>query len=258
MGIVAAQMAQPRTRPVARRRVTPQDYARIYAMFQAPISRFDCGKRCAPLNGGEPVCCTTDHAIPVVDRAEWRLLQQRTRLWRRHKPTDRAGRAVVADLAHSCLAIECKGARHCERDNRTLACRSFPFFPYIDREGAFIGLSIHWMFIDRCWVISNFWVVDAEFRRQFVAAYEYLFEADPDEYEVHKQYSATLRRIFSRRRRPIPLIGRDGGCFKILPRGRGLRACKPDELPKYGPYRSERAYRAAVAAAGGDQSGGVS
>jgi hypothetical protein len=262
-------MAKPGTssskRPSTRQRITPQDFAHVYAMFQAPISRFNCGQRCAPLNGGEPVCCSTDHAIPVVDRAEWRLLQPRTKLWHHYKPTDAAGRAVVADLGRNCIAVECKGARHCERDNRTLACRSFPFFPYVDRAGDFIGLSIHWTFVDRCWVISNFWVVDAEFRRQFIAAYEYLFEADPGEYETHKQYSATLRRIFSRQRQPIPLIARDGGCFKILPHGRGMRACKPEDLPKYGPYRSERAYRAAVVEAGGDpaaldglQSGGVS
>ena len=144
--------------------VTPEDFARVYQMFQAPISRFDCGKHCSPLNGGEPVCCTTDHAIPVVDRAEWDLLRGRTQLWRRYRPTDRAGRAIVGDLHKSCLAIECKGVRHCERDNRTLACRSFPFFPYLDPKGDFIGLSIHWMFADRCWVISNFAVVDAELR----------------------------------------------------------------------------------------------
>jgi hypothetical protein len=234
------------------KRITSDDFRHIYEIFQAPISRFDCGKHCAPLNGGEPVCCTTDHAVPVVDRAEWNLVRSRSDLWHRYHPTDAAGRAVVADLAKSCLAIECKGVRHCERDNRTLACRSFPFFPYIDRAGDFIGLSVHWAFLDRCWVISNLSIVDAAFRQQFIAAYEFLFEADPGEYTTHKQYSATLRRVFSRQGKPIPLIGRDGGFFKILPRGRGMRPCKPESLPKYGPYRSERAYRAAVAEAGGE------
>jgi len=229
----------------------PEDFARIYEMFQAPISRYDCGRHCSPLNGGEPVCCSTDHAIPVVDRAEWDLLRRRTKLWHRYRPNDRAGKTIVGDLAKSCLAIECKGVCHCERDNRTLACRSFPFFPYIDPKGAFIGLSIHWTFIDRCWVISNFAVVDAAFRRQFITAYEYMFKVDPGEFEVHKQYSATLRRIFSRRRQVIPFMDREGRCFKILPHGKGMRACPAEAMPKYGAYRSERIYRAAVRAAGG-------
>lgn len=230
----------------------PEDFARVYEMFQAPISRFDCGRHCAPLNGGEPVCCSTEHAIPVVDRAEWNLLRGRTKLWRRYRPKDRAGREIVGELSRSCLAIECKGVRHCERDNRTLACRSFPFFPYIDRKGEFIGLSIHWTFADRCWVISNFAVVDAEFRRQFIAAYEYMFKVDPGEYEVHKEYSATLRRVFSRRRAVIPFMDRDGRCFRILPHGKGMRACPAASMPRYGAYRSERTYRAAVREAGGE------
>jgi len=229
----------------------PEDFARIYEMFQAPISRYDCGRHCSPLNGGEPVCCSTEHAIPVVDRAEWDLLRRRTKLWHRYRPNDRAGKTIVGDLHKSCLAIECKGVRHCERDNRTLACRSFPFFPYIDPKGAFIGLSIHWTFIDRCWVISNFAVVDAEFRRQFIGAYEDLFRVYPGEFEVHKQYSATLRRIFSRRRQVIPFMDREGRCFKILPHGKGMRACPAEAMPKYGAYRSARTYRAAVRAAGG-------
>ncbi|HZT21209.1 MAG TPA: hypothetical protein VFA23_17480 [Dongiaceae bacterium] len=229
----------------------PEDFARLYRIFEAPISRFDCGRRCSPLNGGEPVCCSTEHAVPVVDRAEWELLRSRTSLWRRYRPTDRAGRSIVADLAKSCLAIECKGVRHCERDNRTLACRSFPFFPYIDSKGAFIGLSVHWTFLDRCWVISNFGIVDTEFRRQFIAAYDYLFEIDPDELRTHKDYSAAMRRVFSRRRQPIPFMDREGRCYRILPHGRGMRPCAPEAMPRYGPYRSGRAYRAAVRAAGG-------
>ena len=37
----------------------PQDYAVLYDRFKASVSRYDCGKYCAPLNNGEPVCCTT-------------------------------------------------------------------------------------------------------------------------------------------------------------------------------------------------------
>jgi hypothetical protein len=233
--------------PMTERHAKPEDYRRIYDLFQAPIARFDCGRRCAPLNGGEPVCCSTDHAMPVVDRAEWRLLKSRTDMWRHHRPSDALGKRLVAELHASCLAIECKGSRHCERDNRTLACRSFPFFPYIERDGRFAGLSIHWTFVDRCWVMSNLQIVDDEFRRQFVAAYELLFQADPGEFQVHKEYSATLRRVFSRKGLAIPMIGREGGLFKILPHGGGTVECKAEKLPKFGPYRSERAYRAAVA-----------
>jgi hypothetical protein len=234
---------------MSKHRIQPADFKAIYDIFNAPVSRFDCGKYCSPLNGGEPVCCSTDNAVPIVDRAEFALLQSRSDLWHRHRPDDAAGKQLVADLHSSCLAVECKGARHCERDNRSLACRSFPFFPYLDRKDAFIGLSIHWTFADRCWVMSNLEIVDAEYRRQFVAAHELLFEKDPGEHQLHREYSATLRRVFSRKKLAIPLIGRDGGLFKILPHGGAMVAATAKSLPKFGPYRSERAYKAAVAQA---------
>ena len=32
----------------------PADFASLYEGFNAPVSRFDCGRKCAPLNDGEP------------------------------------------------------------------------------------------------------------------------------------------------------------------------------------------------------------
>ena len=95
--------------------ITPDDFRQIYERFQASISRFDCGRKCAPLNGGEPVCCSTGHAIPVVQKIEWEHLKSRTDMWRRFKPYDAATRKIVKELGPSCCAVECRGARHCDR-----------------------------------------------------------------------------------------------------------------------------------------------
>lgn len=218
----------------------PALYQRIYDGFQSPVSRFDCGRKCAPHNGGEPVCCSTAHAIPVVDRREWQLLKSRTRLWRLYRPRGADGREAVADLHHDCRAIECKGAAFCERDNRTLSCRTFPFFPYITRAGDFVGLAYYWTFEDRCWVISNLAVVDPAFVREFVAAYELLFQHEPLEFDALKDHSANMRRVFTRWRRPIPLIGRVGGFYAIEPGSHLIRQATPDEFPRHGPYAEER------------------
>jgi hypothetical protein len=228
----------------------PEDFARIYRRFRAPIARFDCGGKCAPLNGGEPVCCSTDHAIPMVQNSEWRLLKSRTDLWRKFKPYNAASRKLVSALHHSCTAIACKGAAFCERDNRAMACRAFPFFPYITRERKFFGLAYYWEFENSCWVISNLTIVDPDFVREFVAAHEQLFAADADEFDTFLGQSVHMRREFSRRRRSIPLIGRDGGYFQVLPRSGGrIVPITAARLPKHGPYRSPAAYRRAVKAA---------
>jgi hypothetical protein len=229
-----------------------EDFARIYRKFRAPITRFDCGRKCAPLNEGEPVCCSTNHAIPMVQKSEWRLLKSRTDLWRKFEPYNAASRKLVKGLHHSCAAIECKGAQFCERDNRSMACRAFPFFPYIDRNKAFFGLAYYWEFESTCWVISNLKVIDAAFVKEFVAAHEDLFASDPDEFETFRGQSIHMRREFSRRNKPIPLIGRDGGYYQALPRGGEIVPLARAKLPKHGPYKSAAAYRKAVRAAAAD------
>lgn len=216
---------------------TPDTYRRIYEAFDAPVSRFDCGRKCAPHNGGEPVCCSTQHAVPVATMAEWRLLKSRTNLWRIFKPYDASTRQIKESLHHSCRAIECKGFMSCERQNRTLACRAFPFFPYITADKSFIGLSYYWIFEDRCWIQSNLQVVGRPFVEEFVRAYEILFAEDREEHQAYVDQSAAMRRVFTRRRRPIPLIHRDGGYFKIMPRTHQLRPARAEDFPKHGPYR---------------------
>src|SRR6185295_8938129 len=140
-------------------------------------------------------------------------------LWHVFKPYDAATREIVDELHHTCAAIECKGARHCERDNRSVACRAFPFYPYITREGDFVGLGTYWTYEDRCWLISNMKVVD--------------------EYTTMKSHSASHRRVFSRRGIPIPLIGREGGFLQVLPRSGGRILPLPaGRLPKFGAYVS--------------------
>jgi hypothetical protein len=229
-----------------RSRATAADFRAIYGKLQAPVSRFDCGRKCAPLNGGEPVCCTTQNAVPLVLKAEFELLKSRTDLWRKFKPYDATTRKIVRELHRSCAAIECKGVAFCERDNRSMACRAFPFYPYIAREGAFVGLAYYWSFEETCWVISNLSVVDKAFVDEFVAAHEYLMSADTDERENFAAFSASMRRAFSRRGRAIPLIGRDGKFYKVLPKNGRIVPADPRKFRKHGPYRSEHAYRRAV------------
>jgi hypothetical protein len=189
----------------------------------------------------------------VVDKAEFKFLKSRTDLWHSFKPYDAATRQIVSELHKSCCAIECKGARHCERENRSVACRSFPFYPYITRQGEFVGLGTYWTYEDRCWLISNMRVVEREFVQEFVAAYEYIFARDPEEYATMKSHSAAHRRVFSRRNQAIPLIGREGGFLQVVPRSGRIVSLSANRLPKFGAYVSQAAYRRAVKEAGGEE-----
>ena len=215
----------------------PQETFRaIFDFFDAPAVDIDCGQKCKHLNDGVPICCDTRNAVPIMHASEFSLLRQRSNLWRPFKPRCAATKSIVSELHNSCKAVECRGAQHCERDNRSLSCRTFPFFPYYTNKHELIGLAYHWHFEDRCWVISNLARVTPTFVRQFIAAHEMLFEDDPAEAEVYQQFSATMRRVFSRWRRPFVVIDRNCDYLTILPKGAGIRSIKPEELPVFEAY----------------------
>jgi len=218
-------------------RFTAEEYESIYAGFEAAISRYDCGQYCAPHNGGEPVCCSTKNAIPIATIEEWKFLKSRTDLWRLYQPRTADERKIKEELPSNCRTLECKGAAFCERGNRTLSCRSFPFFPYITKGYEFMGLAYYWHFEDRCWVINNLQIVEREFINEFVSTFELLFRRVPGELEVFRDHSASMRRVFSRQGRTIPLIGRDYHYYEVLPGTGEIRPAKVEEFQKYGPYQ---------------------
>ena len=234
-----------------------RDYEKIFKKFGSAISeKYDCGRICAPLNKGEPICCSTQHAVPIVTTEEWQLLRRRTDMWHRFKAYDASTREIVKELSDTCRAIECKGAANCERHNRSLACRSFPFFPYFTRERDLIGMSYYWSFEDRCWVISNLQIVEENFIKELIATYEYLFSKDEDEEDAFVEQSASMRRVFSRQNRIIPVIGRDGGYFKVMPKSGGkIMPAKLSQFKSHGPFVSDKAYKAEIKELGGDPKG---
>jgi hypothetical protein len=219
--------------------IKSEEYESIYAGFEAAISRYDCGQYCSPHNGGEPVCCSTKNAIPIATVEEWKFLKSRTDLWHIYQPRTKTERKIKEELPHDCRTLECKGAAFCERHNRTLSCRTFPFYPYITKGYGFAGLAYYWHFEDKCWVMSNLQIVEREFVREFVSTFELLFRRVPGELEVFRDYSASMRRAFSRWKRNIPLIGRDGGYFEVLPNTGEIRPAKVEDFLKHGPYKAE-------------------
>jgi hypothetical protein len=230
---------------------TPEDFADLYERFNASVCKYDCGKKCAPLNNGSALCCSTQTAVPVVHKAEFKLLQSRTDLWKRFKPYDATTRKIVEELTTTNCAIECKGAAFCERHNRTIACRAFPFFPYVTREKKIIGLSVYWIFEDRCWMISNMQLVEKTFINECLDTWDRIFAKDEEEWETYVAYSATMRRVFSRKKRKIPLLDRQAALHLVDPSTGVARPGGPTRYPKYGPYKTEAAYRRAIKEAGG-------
>ena len=219
---------------------TPEDFAALYARFDAPMTDVDCGAKCAPYNEyGVPFCCDPRHAVPTLYRAEWDLLRPTGlwRLWRADDPEET--RRLWAETPPEQVPAVCAGPGvMCsgQRAWRSIVCRAFPFFPYLTREGAFLGLTYYWQYEDRCWVISHLARVQDAYRQQFVAAYERLFALYPHERETFRYQSIVMRRVFGRRHRDIPLLHRDGGYYWVRPRDGALRPARPEAFPRHGVY----------------------
>ncbi len=215
------------------------DFSRLYARFQPPITTLDCGKKCAPYNEhGVPFCCDTHHTVPTAYLEEWQYLQANTDLWHLWQAKDPGETArLQAQTPTGQVLIACLGASLCQRGYRALTCRAFPFFPYITKGGEFVGLSYYWDYQERCWVISNLDRVTPEYRSDFIAAFDEVFEHMPQEKENFHYHSAVMRRIFGRRGRAVPLLHRNGHTYKISPGTGRMRRVPLESLPKFGPYQ---------------------
>lgn len=225
--------------------IEPEDIPAIYAHFSSPITKLDCGKKCAPHNEhGIPFCCDTRHAVPSAYQAEWDYLKDETNLWRRWQADSPAETArLEAQTPNGQVLIQCLGHEQCQRGFRSLTCRAFPFFPYFTSRKEFIGLSYYWEYEDRCWVISNLKFVSLEYRAEFITAYDQIFELMPEEQENFQQHSAWMRKEFVRRRRAIPVLHRNGGVYKISPGNERQRRVAGETLPTFGVYQVTKALR---------------
>ena len=137
------------------------------------------------------------------------------------------------------IATACNDGAHCSSGG--------PFFPYITRQREFVGLGTYWVFEDRCWVMSNLDIVDKQFVDEFCDTYEKLFAKDPNEFTTYVDFSASARRVFSRWKRDIALVGRQNAELLIVEPSTGeIRRGRKADYPKQEPFRGEKEYREAI------------
>jgi hypothetical protein len=121
----------------------------------------------------------------------------------------------------------------------------------VTRDRQVIGLTVYWIYEDRCWMISNLRLVETRFIRECLDTWRAIFAKDQEEWQTYVEYAATMRRVFSRWRRQIPVLDSDGRLLLVDPSTGDIRAGRVQDYPTYGPFRSEAAYRRAIRDAGG-------
>ncbi|MBT3239865.1 MAG: hypothetical protein HON98_04800 [Chloroflexi bacterium] len=227
--------------------LTSEKYGEIYQKFNSPITALDCGKRCGPHNvGGKPFCCDICHSVPTAYDNEWKYLQPKTDLWRPWnaetceesvKEAQEEFDSLREETPDNMILLECLGPDDCQREFRTLICRQFPFFPYVDSNGVFIGLSYYSEYEETCWVISNLQVVTDQYRQEFIQTYDKLFPLMSRELNAYQYHSEHMREKFSKENRKIPLLHRNGENYLIDPQSEALEKINLESTRKFGPYK---------------------
>ena len=225
--------------------LTPDlDFRSLYDHFNEPVTAADCGQFCAVHNpNGKPFCCDICFAVPAAYHQEWDYLRSSTDLWHSWRGDECTSEVVdpksinLDTPEHMCL-LACKGPDQCQRAYRAVSCRQFPFFPYITSDDRFIGLTYNWDFEPFCWVISNLGQVTVAFRREFIQTYDTLLSDWPDEYDSYYYLSEDMREHFSKLKRRIPILHRNGGYYLLSPKTDRLYRVEPGHYKQFGPYRT--------------------
>lgn len=221
------------------------DIPALYKSFNEPVTREDCGTMCSPHNpAGKPFCCDICQAVPVAYRQEWDYLASHSDMWHEWRGDECAREPVdpkylQSETPEHLKLLACRGPVHCSRNFRAISCRQFPFFPYVTSDDRFIGLAYYWDYEPVCWVISHLDRVTPDFRREFVATFDGIFNMWPDEFESYAVLSEEAREFFNGKRRRFPVLHRNGGFYLVSPGSERMEKKPVEKINRFGPYKGQ-------------------
>jgi len=216
----------------------------LYSGFSMPLCEIDCGLKCGPYNDyGVPVCCDIHLVIPSAFDLEWKYLEENTDLWKPWSSSGPESGEPEGELQDGQVLLQCKGYQSCQREYRTLICRAFPFHPYLDSRGLFIGLAYYPEFRKNCWIISNLKVVSQPYKEAFQRTYQRVFETYPGCRHDFSSYCGYVREKALEEQEEIVLLGFSGEVYLIDPKSEEKYRVEYKELGAFGPFEITRELR---------------
>lgn len=182
---------------------TEKEYEEFYKNLDSPVTGFDCGTLCAPGNNGIPVCCHGEQVVPVLYKSELKFLQQRTDMWTRYKAQTRPEKKLREDMRKFDTLAHCKGIEHCDRRYRSLVCRTFPFEPYVNQQGEFVGILFNDEYEGSCPLIGKPELIRPKFIRECFRFFQTIISRSKEDAEMYIDVSQTLRRRFAQKKRIV-------------------------------------------------------
>jgi hypothetical protein len=219
-------------------------FRELYSGFKMPLSAIDCGLKCGPYNDyGVPICCDIHQLIPSAFELEWNYLKENTDLWQPWSSSELLAQEIEDELQDGQVLLKCKGYQECQRDFRTLTCRAFPFYPYLNSKDNLDGLAYYPEFRYGCWIISNLDVVSQSYKEAFQHTFQRVFQIFPDYRKNFVDYCNYVRETAAEESDQIVLLGFSGDVHLIDPRTEKKYQVKYNELSAFGPFEVSRELR---------------
>lgn len=219
-------------------------FRELYDGFDMPLCEIDCGLKCGPYNDyGVPICCDINQVIPAAFDLEWRFLKGQTDLWAPWNNPGSLDPDLMDELQEGQVLLTCQGYKSCQRNFRTLTCRAFPFYPYLDSKEVYCGLAYFPEFCYGCWIISNLEVVSQSYKEAFRSTFRKLFEIFPDYQKNFAGFCSYMRERAEDENENIVLLGFSGEVYLIDPRTEEKIQVEYKELSAFGPFEITRELR---------------
>lgn len=187
--------------------ITEEEIAYFYTFLNEEVTNYDCGSLCKGDNGGVPFCCKTENAVPFLYKNEFELLRNRTDLWSVWEPKTKEEKELKRSHEDKqTLFCKCKGVEYCERDNRSVSCRTFPLEPYIDKRGVLVGLVFMKEFLKGCPLTKRAKDIRQEFVDSHFIFWEKLLFRRKEEYATYLKSSRAYRASRSRTGTEFPVL----------------------------------------------------
>ncbi|MCB1191597.1 MAG: hypothetical protein H7A23_06975 [Leptospiraceae bacterium] len=178
-----------------------------YDILNENIVDFDCGTLCKPDNNGVPFCCSVRNAVPYLYKKEFELLKKRTNLWKEWIPSNKQEiKMKMEQESDDGIFCECKGHQFCERENRSISCRTFPLEPYLDKRGVLVGLIYIKSFVHGCPLSKHPEKIRQEFIDTHFLFWEKLLLRKKDEYDMYLAASRTERRLRTKNKQEFKIF----------------------------------------------------
>ncbi len=183
-----------------------------FDMLEEPIVDYDCALLCKDTNNGIPYCCEAGNAVPLLYKAEYEHLRMIGDLWFEWEPKTEDDRELLSYAREDQVFAECRGSKHCIREQRSITCRIFPLEPYIDRRGVFVALTFIEDFLksdehesSKCPLATRKDDIRIEFIDSHFLFWQNLLLRLPNEYKIYKGSSASIRR-FNKEQKTEPIL----------------------------------------------------